>query len=65
MIRRLVAILVILLLLILLVRTCGSLFGSGEEPAPVVPEKPLVTGEDTTSSTGETTETEITSVTSP
>ena len=66
MIRRLVAVLVILFLLILLVpRACVALLGSGEEPAPVVPEKTFVTGEDTTNGTGETTERGITSVSSP
>jgi hypothetical protein len=81
MIRRLVAVLVILLLLILLVpRACGALFGSceqpapvvpektfvtSEQPAPVVPEKTLVTGEGTTNGAGETTEQGITSVSPP
>jgi hypothetical protein len=66
MIRRLVAVLVILFLLILLVpRACGTLLGSGEEPAPVVPEKTFVTGEGTTNGAVETTEQGVTSVSPP
>lgn len=64
MIRRLVAVLVILLLFILLLtRACSA--GSGEKPTPRVPEKPSVTSEYTTNDTGETTEQGITSVSPP
>lgn len=65
MIRRLVAVLVILLLFILLVtRACGA-GSSSEKPTPRVPEKPSVTSEYTTNDTGETTEQGITSVSPP
>ena len=80
MIRRLVAVLVILFLFIVLVQACGALFGSGEEPPPGVPEKTFVTseqptsgtpertfvtGEDTTNGAGESNKQGITSVSPP